>query len=159
MDTSTLDRRTLLRGASTAGAVMVGGVALASSAEAGEDGRHHGIEGSYLITHQAKGGPPVKAVASFTAGGVLLDVELAPAGATGAGTWRHRGDGRFTGTFWFGQPAVLTGGPDILARVRVAGRRDGDRIVGTYRATFFDPHTDTEVGTERGTFWGRRIEA
>lgn len=152
MDTSTLDRRTLLRGASTAGAVMVGGVALASSAEAGEDGRHHGIEGSYLITHRAKGGPAAKAVASFTAGGVLLDVELAPAGPTGAGTWRHRGDHRFTGTFWFGQP-------DVLARVRVAGRREGDRIAGTYRATFFDPHTDAEVGEERGTFWGRRIEA
>lgn len=138
---------------------MVGGVALASSAEATGERRRQGLEGSWLITHRANGGTAVKAVASFTAGGVLIEVELAPAGPTGAGTWRRRGDDGFTGTFWFGQSGAPTGGPDVVGRVHVSGRRDGDRISGTYRATFYDAHSDAELGSERGVFWGSRIEA
>ncbi|HET8599713.1 MAG TPA: hypothetical protein VFL99_05250 [Segeticoccus sp.] len=155
MDKSTLDRRAVLRGAGAAGAAVVGGVALASSAQASPQATQHRVAGSWLITHQATGGPPIKAVACFAGGGVLLDFELAPAGPAGAGSWEGHGNGRFTGTFW----TSAESGPAQAAvlRVHVMGAAEGDRISGTYRATVYDASTEKPIGTESGRFWGHRI--
>jgi hypothetical protein len=157
---STLDRRWLLRSAGAAGAAMVGGLALTSSAQA-DDG-HGGVEGSWMITHRDDpGGDPteVKGVVSFAAGGALLNVDIAPPGPAAAGAWEETGSGAFKATFWIGFPGMAPDQPAVTVRVRPRGKVDDDKISGTYTFTGWNAATGESMQSGTGMFWGERIEA
>jgi hypothetical protein len=161
MDERTMNRRVVLTRAGAVGAVALAGVAGASPALASEKG-NRGVTGSWMITHKddPPGDPtPVRGVASFAEGGVLISHDISPAGPPSTGTWAGQGNDRFKGTFWSGFPG--DGGPGTPGgtfRVRVRGRVRGDKISGTYRFTVFDP-TGKEIDSGTGTFRGERIEA
>jgi len=115
-----------------------------------------------MITHQddPPGEPtPIRGVASFAEGGVLINHDILPAGPPGTGTWARQGSDRFKGTFWTGFPG--DGGPGTpggTLQVRIRGRVRKDKISGTYRFTVFDP-AGAQVQSGTGTFNGERIEA
>ena len=98
------------------------------------------------------------AVASFTAGGVLISHDISPAGPPGTGTWASNHDG-FKGTFWSGQPGP--GGPDspgFTVRVQIRGRVPNNKISGTFRFSVFDP-TGAPADSGTGMFSGHRVDA
>jgi hypothetical protein len=158
MTERTMRRRQVMLGAGVAaGGVAAGGLASGTPAVANDDqGR---VTGSWLVTHQDTGDPnKVVGVASFAAGGVLINHDINPAGPPGTGTWAGRGD-RFRGTFWTGFPGE--GGPGTAGgtvRVQLEGRVQRDTISGTYTFTVFDP-TGAQVEAGTGTFSGQRLNA
>jgi len=160
MDEHTVNRRGLFLGAGAVGAVALAGVAGASPASASESGA--GPTGSWLITHQDDppgSGTKTMGVASFTAGGVLLNNDVSPASPTGTGTWAARGDNGFKGTFYTGQEGPDgPGKPGFAVKVQIRGRVSGDKISGTYRFAVTDP-TGAAAGSGTGTFTGHRAEA
>jgi hypothetical protein len=159
MDEGTMNRRGLLRGAGVASAVALAGVAGATSASA--SGNEAGPTGSWLITHQDNPpGDPTKgmAVASFTAGGVLINHDISPAGPPGTGTWAQTHDG-FKGTFWSGQPGPDgPGSPGFTVKIQIRGRVRNAMISGTYRFSVCDP-TGAPADSGTGIFSGHRVDA
>jgi hypothetical protein len=160
MTERTMRRRHVMLGAgAVAGGVTAGGLAAGTTAQAG-DTRRDEVTGSWLITHQDTDDPAtVTGVASFAAGGVLINHDISPAGPPGTGTWAAQGGNRFRGTFWTGFPGDSgpgSAGPTL--RVRVEGRVQRDSISGTYAFTVFDP-SGQEADSGTGTFSGRRINA
>jgi hypothetical protein len=106
------------------------------------------VEGSWLVTHQDDpGGNPtkVKAVSSFSPGGVLFSVDIAPTGPPSAGSWASTGPGRFKATFWFGAPSGGPTDPAVTVQVRLRGRMSGDKISGTDAFTVRNAETDEPV--------------
>jgi hypothetical protein len=160
MDEHTMNRRGLFLGAGAVGAVALAGVAGASPALASGSGA--GPTGSWLITHEDDppgSGTKTMGIASFAEGGVLLNNDISPAGATGAGTWAAQGDDRFKGTFWDGQDGPAgPGKPGFTVKVQIRGRVAGDKISGTYRFSVTDP-TGAVAASGTGTFSGHRAEA
>ncbi|HSR24864.1 MAG TPA: hypothetical protein VLW53_15025 [Candidatus Eisenbacteria bacterium] len=158
-----LGRRELLTGAG----VAAGGVALAglgatpAVASTGDD--HGDLTGSWLIVHQddPPGDPTkVQAVVSFAAGGVLISHDIHPAGPPITGTWARRSHSGFAGTMWTGFAGEgPNSGPGPTLRIRIRGRRDHDRISGTFRLAVFDPASGQQVESGTGTFSGSRITA
>lgn len=161
MDERIMNRRGVLTGAGAVGAVALAGVAGASPAVASAK-VNRGVAGSWMITHQddPPGDPtPIKGVASFAEGGVLISHDILPAGPPATGTWARQGDNRFKGTFWSGFPGDGgPGTPGVTFRVQVKGRVRKDKISGTYRFTIFDV-AGAEIDSGTGTFSGERIEA
>jgi hypothetical protein len=160
MTEHTMRRRQVMLGAgAAAGGVTVGGLASATPVLADDAGRGN-VTGSWLIIHQDTGDPvAVIGVASFAAGGVLINHDISPAGPPGTGTWASRGGNRFRGTFWTGFPGEGgpgTAGPTV--RVRVQGHVERDMISGTYSVAVFDPSGE-QVDSGTGTFRGQRINA
>ena len=161
MNDRVLERRMLLRGAGVAGATMAGVAAAPAAAQAQDHRRHHGVLGSWLVTHaDAPPGDttPVLAVVSFAAGGVFTSLDLAPAAPGGAGAWAAHGHS-FTVTFYIGAPAEGPQQPAVVIKVVATGTVHGDRISGTYRLTIRDATTKKRLDSGHGTFSGHRIHA
>jgi hypothetical protein len=160
MDEHTMNRRGLFLGAGAVGAVALAGVAGASPASASESGA--GPTGSWLITHEddPKGsGPTTMGIASFAAGGVLINHDIAPAGPPGTGTWVGQGEDRFKGTFWTGEPGDQgPGSPGVIVKVQIRGRVRENKISGTYRFSVTDP-AGAVMASGTGKFSGHRAEA
>jgi hypothetical protein len=161
MEERTMNRRGVLLGAGTVGAVALAGVAGAAPASASENGSR-GVAGSWLITHQDDPpGDPTQAlgVASFAQGGVLISHDISPAGPPGTGTWARQGSDGFKGTFLSGQAGPDgPGSPGFTVRIQIRGRVRKDKISGTYRFSVSDP-TGAKVDSGTGKFSGRRLEA
>ena len=157
MDEHVLNRRRVLLGT---GAAAIGGVALASSASATDNG-DSGPSGSWVVSR--KDDPPgdtmtITTVVSFAAGGVLISQDISPADSPFTGTWARRGDGGFQGTMWVGQPGPAgPGKPGLTARVRLRGSLRKDTLSGTYQYSAFDP-SGAVVAHGTGSFTGHAIE-
>lgn len=156
---NTLERRHVLRAAGAAGAAAVAGLVVTDPALA-DDGRSSVI-GAWVVTHQddpPSDPTPGKGVVTFATGGVLENVEIAPSGGVGAGSWTSQGGGRFKAVFLTGSPGQAPGEPDAIVEVRPSGRVRGDRVSGTYTIAVSNAATGETLFTGTGTFHGTRLE-
>jgi len=156
-----IGRRTVLRGAGAAAVgAAVGGLGAASPAMANE-GNTATVTGSWFITRQDTSDPTaVKAILSFTAGGVIIAHDINPAGPPLTGTWSGTGHS-FRATMWTGEAGQgpnAPGGPTIRVRVRNGKVKDGT-ISATYTVAIFDPTTGNQLDSATGSFTGTFLEA
>lgn len=155
---NTVERRNVLRAAGAAGAAAVAGLALTDSAQA-DDGSGD-IVGAWVITHTDNPPSPPntgKGVVTLGPGGILQNVEIAPSGGAGGGSWEALGGGAFEAVFLTGSPG--TGGqPDAIVEVKPTGRVAGDRIWGTYTVSVSNANTGQVLFRGTGKFRGTRLE-
>jgi hypothetical protein len=156
MTEQTLNRRQIVRTAAgvAAGGLLIGGAGVSSASAATSDG----LVGSWWVTHKTD--PPEApeegvTLVHFIDGGIAIANEIIPPGSVTTGTWEHRSGDRFVASFWGGFPEG-NGNPAGYVRIDVRGRRNGDKISGTFTVTGFDT-SDTELFSLTGTFEGKRL--
>lgn len=161
MDRRGMPRREALRNAGLlAGGAAIGGLALASPADA-DDSRERGLTGSWMITRRQAGEPEDSiAVLSLAAGGVAINHDILPAGPPFTGTWAGHGR-EFRATLWTGFPGDSgPGSRGPALRVTARGRLRGGEISGTYEGVVYASGISGPAAeTFRGSFTGRRIDA
>jgi hypothetical protein len=152
MSELTINRRQAVRAAAglAAGGLLVTG---AGATAASANGSSNDLVGSWLVTHKDENGDEGLSVASLIDGGVFIANDIRPAGGVGTGSWEDKGDGKFKGTFWTGNPA-----DDTSVKVEVWGSLKDDKISGRFEVTVYDSH-GKEVDSVKGTFTGKRLEA
>ena len=153
-----INRRQAVRAAAgvAAGSVLLAGTGAASASADG----HDGLLGAWMVEHQAtdpESDEVGSGVVAFAEGGVLITAEIKPHGPGGLGAWEWKDNDRFKGTFWASAPGH-EGEPEVSYKIEVWGKVDGDEIKGTYELTVWDADGN-EVWTEKGKFWGERLEA
>lgn len=155
---NTVERRNVLRAAGAAGAAAVAGLAVTDSARA-DDGSS-AVVGTWVITHQDNPPSPPnsgRGVVTLGPAGILQNVEIAPPGGVGGGSWESLGGGAFEAVFLTGSPGG-GGQPDAIVEVRPTGRVRGDRIWGTYTFSVSNASTGQVIFRGTGKFHGTRLE-
>lgn len=104
---------------------------------------------------------PSRGVFSFTAGGVAVYQDIAPADPTiSSGAWTQAGERTFRSTIWSGQAAnEQTGVPAFIGRADSVTTVDGDTMSSTYVIKLYDATTNEDLATLHGTMTGTRITA
>ena len=148
----TINRRQAVRAAAgmAAGGLLVTGAGVGSASATGSS---NGLVGSWLVTVKDENGDEGLVVASFIDGGVMISNDIRPAGGVGTGSWEDKGDDKFKGTFWAGNPA-----DDTSVKVEVWGKLKDDEISGHFEFTAYDSDGE-EIASGKGTFTGEPLDA